>query len=354
MNDQTGHRKSPPRRSYALAVALPLLLAISPHAYAQGQFAGVRVAGVELQADRPPRTFDPSAPLPDVSRMPNVQVARPVSAADRVTTQQANVPSVRDLATGQANPQGSGRPAQSKAPTPRPPAPAVTTLYAAPDLLSSASLCRPLSMPGVRPALDRAMLAIVSEQVNKTLGGHYVHSNSNHQISQSCSAHAEYHGNRLTVKMSIPRNRIFLQIMTRGFVGELAPEAADPNFWTRYDLHLTATFRLPSTANGRIVQESLHYSASNIDKPDSRSLPGKALLAANDLSVFLGGPDFVARIRQTQHGQLGSLVGLDLAELNRSLGRAPVADARIDITHRGDQLVLRATGQPPAPGPIVN
>lgn len=350
MNNRTGHRTSLPRRSHALAAALPLLLAISPHADAQGQFAGVRVAGVELLAERPPRTFDPNASLPDVSRMPNVQGARPVSAADRVTTQQASVPSVRNLPTSPANPQGSGRPAQSKAPAPRPPAPAATTLYAAPDLLSSASLCRPLSLPGVRPALDVALLAMVREQVDRTLGGHYVHSNSNHQISQACSAHAEYHGNRLTVKMSIPRNRVFLQIMTDSPLGSYA----DPNFWTHYDLHLTATFRLPSTANGRIVQESLHYSASNIDKPDSRSVTGKALLAANNLSAFLGGPDFVARMRQTQHGQLGSLIGLDLAELNRSLGRAPVADARIDITHRGDQLVLRATGQPPAPGPIVN
>jgi hypothetical protein len=341
------------RNRYTLAVLIALSIP-SLHAQAQGVFGGVRVSGVELVAERPPRVIDPNALPPDVARTPDVALARPVPASDRVTMPQATVPSVRVPPAGPSGPPGSGRPAPSKSPAPRPPAPADITLLSAPDLFTSSSLCRPLSLPGARTALDRAMLAMLREQVNQQLGGNYVHSNSNHQFSQTCRAHAEYHGNRLTVKMSIPRNRIFLQIMTRGLVGEIMSENMDPNFWTHYDLDLTATFLLPTTANGRIEQESLYYSASNIDQPDSRSFTGKLLLAANALSRFLGGPDFVARLRQTQDGQLGSLVGLDLAAFHKALEKAPVADARIDITHRGSQLVMRATQQPPAPGPRVN
>lgn len=336
------------RRS--LLLVLPLaLIALPPVAHAQGQFAGVRVAGLELVADRPAVAIDLRT-LPDVAEARIVEVARPAPATERITMQQATVAAARVPPAAASTPSGGARPASPRPPAPRPPAPAQTTLYSAPGLFSSSSLCRPLSVPAVREALDRAMLAMVRGQVNPTLGGHYAHSNSNHQISHSCHAHAEYHGNRLTVRMSIPRNRIFVQVMTDSIFGS----GLDPNFWTHYDLDVTATFLLPTTVNGGVVQETVSYRAYNVDRPDSRSITGKLLLVANDLSAFLGGPDFVARMRQAQAGQVGSLVGLDLADLQRAMGRAPVANARIDISHRGDRLVLRATGQPPAPGPIVN
>lgn len=350
MAHQSGSRTLPRASRRSLLLILPLaLIALPPVAHAQGQFAGVRVAGLELVADRPAAAIDLRTPL-DVAEARIVEVARAAPAAERITMQQATVAAARVPPVAASTPSGGARPASPKPPAPRPAAPAETTLYSAPGLFSSSSLCSPLSVPAVREALDRAMLAMVRDQVNRTLGGHYAHSNSNHQISRSCHAHAEYHGNRLTVRMSIPRNRIFVQVMTDSIFGS----GLDPNFWTHYDLDVTATFLLPTTVNGRVVQETVSYRAHNVDRPDSRSITGKLLLVANDLSAFLGGPDFVSRMRQAQAGQVGSLVGLDLADLQRAMGRAPVANARIDISHRGDRLVLRATGQPPAPGPIVN
>lgn len=322
-------RSWPTRASLGWSASM-LLVALSVHglpAHAQGTFGGVRVSGIEVIADPMPRT-------PKV-----VDAVASQTSIDRQLTRQGPLVS-EALRPGGGTSKPTGRPATAR---PR-------TVYSNRNLLASASLCAPLQDPRIRAAADHALRTIIAEQVNRQMGGNVVHSQSNHQLGNNCSAHAEVTGNRLTVKMSIPRNRIFLRIMNSSiFSGDL-----DPNFFTHYDLVATATFLMPASPGGSIVQDTLHYHVHNVDRPQSRSVTGKIAIAMNDLIAFLGGPDYIAQIRQDRNGSLGSLINLDLAEVQRALQGTAAAGTRVETTHRNGMLVLHATSRPPPQGPIVN
>lgn len=314
----------------ALAILAGLSIQSLP-AHAQGTFGGVRVSGIEVLVEQPPR------------KVTAADIANNEADINRQLVQQT--PRVGELVRsggGHAPPAAkSGRPAS---------APATRTVYSNGNLLTSATLCAPLQDPRIRAAADLALRTVIADQINRQMGGHVVHSSSNHQLGQACSGHAEVVGQRLTVRMTIPRNRVFVRIMNSSvFSGDL-----DPNFFTHYDLEAVATFLLPRSTSDGIVQESLRYHVRNIDKPQSRSVTGRIAIAMNDLIGFLGGPDYIAQITHDRSGSIGSLVNLDLGALQHALRGIGSPGMRIETTHRGGMLVMRATSRPPAAGPVVN
>lgn len=323
------------RRVRLVRCALAVLAGVSIQplpAHAQGTFGGVRVSGIEVQVDQPPR------------KVTAADIANSEADINRQLTQQT--PRVGELIRSggvQSQPAGNtGRPAPGPAPT--------RTAYSNGSLLTSATLCSPLQDPHIRAAANLALRTIIAEQINQGMGSHVVHSSSNHQLGQACNAHAEVVGHRLTVRMTIPRNRVFVRIMNSSvFSGDL-----DPNFFTHYDLDAVATFLLPRSTGDGIVQESMRYHVRNIDKPQSRSVTGRIAIAMNDLVAFLGGPDYIARITHDRSGRIGSLVRLDLGDVHQALRGIGSSGMRIETTHRGGMLVLRATSRPPAAGPVVN
>lgn len=316
---------------YALAILAGLFIQSLP-AHAQATFAGVRVSGIEVLVDQPPR------------KVTAADIAHSEADINRhITRQTPRVSELLQSRSGAAQPvRNTGRPAPGPAPT--------RTVYSDGSLLASATLCSPLQDPHIRAAANMALRTIIADQINQGMGSHVVHSSSNHQLGQACNANAEIVGHRLTVKMTIPRNRVFVRIMNSSiFSGDL-----DPNFFTHYDLDVVATFLLPRSTSDGIVQETMRYHVRNIDKPRSRSVTGRIAIAMNDLIGFLGGPDYIARITHDRSGSIGSLAKLDLGDVHHALRAIGSPGMRIDTTHRGGLLVLHATSRPPAAGPVVN
>ncbi len=357
MNIRT--RFFPAPRIGALALASTLLyLTGTSAAWAQlGGFGGVRIEGVLVTRDRPLLT----APRPDALYRP-APTLRALSPPNRSATvlSRADAP-LRVAALSNAP--------TVQAPSPNPPAPAPAgssradqTVFSDPTLFSNDRLCAPLHDPAIRNALNDKLREILVTQLQGHLpGGFGVHSQTNHRLGNECAARAEIVGNRITVRLQLPRNRFFARITTPdadtpfGSIG--APGEVDPNFYIHYDLDATATFLLPTSLDGRVVQESLQVGAVNVDRPQTRSVTGNLALAMNDIVHFLGGPDFVAQMRQDRYVSMGSLLSVDLGEWNRKLaqeiGTTP-AQARIENGFRGDQLLMHLTRRAPEPGPIVH
>ena len=225
-------------------------------------------------------------------------------------------------------------------------------------LFTSARLCGYLADERERTNADQVMRDFLVARVKANLpGGFGIHSDSNNRLG-TCRAEAIVNAasRRVVVTATVPASRFFVRITTPDapIVGG-APGRLDPNFSIDYDLNIRATFLLPAQAGSKVVQESMHYSATNVRGPQTSSLTGNLLLAANGIVRFLGGPDFTAAIPREVHFAHGTLVRLDLDALNQPLAQRLMPNARIEIVPNTNRnLKLRVTTRPPEAGPIVN
>lgn len=212
--------------------------------------------------------------------------------------------------------------------------------------LTPVELCaRFLSTPGLN---DRLRDTMVNRIRSKLPSGFGIHSQTNHQLSGECQARAELVANTIGITVNLVRNRLFTRITTpSGFPGSL-----DPNFVVTYDLTLRTNIVLPTTPAQRVTQGPMTLLGTNVSRPESRSITGNMVIAADDIIQFLGGDGFLAAARQ---GGMVQLPGTDAAvsALNARLDplrSAAPAGTRVEIYPRGNLAVMHATARP---GPVV-
>ena len=220
-------------------------------------------------------------------------------------------------------------------------------VYADPTFLTPVELCaRFLNTPGLNDRLRNSMV----DQVRPGLpSGFGIHSETNHQLSSDCRARAELVMRNVNVTVRLYGNRFFARITTPSGV----PGGLDPNFAVHYDLTLRTSLILPDSPGGRVTQGPMTLSATNISRPETRSMTGGLVLAVDDLVQFLGGQGFLAAARQ---GGIAQLPGTDAAvsALNArldSLRLASPPDTRLDIYPNRNVVVAHATRLPPPTGP---
>lgn len=221
------------------------------------------------------------------------------------------------------------------------------TLYEDRFLFSHPELCaRFLNQPNLNATLRDTLVSRVSSQLPSGFG---LHSQTNHRLGNTCSARTEYVSSSLAITIIVPGNRLFSRITTpSGFPGRL-----DPNFAMTYDLIIRTTIAFPQTVAGSVTQGPITASATNISRPETRSITGNLLLVVNDLVSFLGGADFVAKLRQ---GGVSRAPGVSagVAELNQRLAQlrtAAPAGTRLESFPENDLVVLLATNRAPPHGP---
>ena len=310
------------------------------------QFGGARLRGVEVVVEERAAAREP------------VRVSGAPLATERASLAIVTVPSVSQ-SVGRASGAGSGNTAATAQPQSQAQAGNWTDrrIHRDDALLTSARLCRHLANAANRQIADKALRDMLVAKVQAGLpSGFGTHSESYHRLG-NCTAEATVNvaARRLVVTARAPATRFFVRITTPDapLIGGL-PGGADPNFGINYDMNIRAIFILPTHAGGRVVQESVHYSATNVGRPQTRSVTGNLLLAMNGFVSFLGGPDFTAAIPREVNFSHGSLISLDLDSLNRPLAQSLPQDARIDIIPHASNLLLRVTTRPPTAGPVVN
>ncbi|WP_017462557.1 hypothetical protein [Dyella ginsengisoli] len=285
---------------------------------AQTGFTGTPVTGVRVVIDPVPQ--DPKLGTKVKSAMD-----------DRFIHQIATMPSLPKRPGDISTPPTHYRPVQ--------------VLYADPLLFSSERMCAPLHVPAIRTQVNEQLKNVIKAQVMRALPRHFgVHSSSNHQLGAGCDAAATVMSNWVSLTLLVPHNRMFIRITTPDGV----PGALDPDFVVFYDLRITATIHLPTSLHDKVALGPLNFAAINISKPESRSITGQLATAINDFMHFLGGPDFVARLRENRYVTVNPPLAIDLSEWNRRLAAAHLpADMRIENIPEGDQLVSHLTTRKP-------
>ena len=222
-----------------------------------------------------------------------------------------------------------------------------TELYRDPALFSPAELCaRFLDQPGLNDTLRNALISRIRPKLPSGFG---IHSQSNHSTGTSCQARAELWPHSVSLRIRVPGNRLFVRVTTPdGISGSL-----DPNFVVTYDLVVTTSITFPDTVAGSVVQGPVTVQGTNASRPESRSITGNLVIAANDLSGFLGGPDFFAAVRQGGVAQMSG-VNTGAARLNQQLAQlrngAPPG-TRLDLSPEGPLVAVLASNRPLPAGP---
>jgi hypothetical protein len=220
-------------------------------------------------------------------------------------------------------------------------------LYRDPTLFSHAELCaRFLDQPGLNDTLRNTLISRIRSKLPSGFG---IHSQTNHTTGQSCEARAELWPHSVSILIRVPGNRLFVRVTTPdGFPGSL-----DPNFVVTYDLIVRTSITFPETVAGSVVQGPVTVQGTNVSRPESRSVTGNLVIAANDIISFLGGPDFFAAVRQGGVAQMSS-VNTGVAQLNQKLAQvrngAPPG-TRIELYPEGALVAVLATNRPLPPGP---
>jgi hypothetical protein len=212
-------------------------------------------------------------------------------------------------------------------------------LYRDGTLLSHPELCaRFLDLPGLNDTLRNVLLSRIRTKLPSGFG---VHSQSNHTTGAACEARAELAGRAVSIRILVPGNRMFVRVTTPdGF-----PGALDPNFAVTYDLVVSTSLTFPETVAGSVVQGPVTVQGMNVSRPETRSVTGNLVIAANDVSTFVGGPDFLAAVRR---GGVAQMSGVDTgaAQLNQKLAQlrngAP-AGTRLELSAQDGLVGVRAT-----------
>jgi LGFP repeat len=220
-------------------------------------------------------------------------------------------------------------------------------LYREPTLFSHSELCaRFLNQPGLNDTLRNTLISRVRQKLPSGFG---IHSQTNHTTGTSCEARTELWSNSVSILIRVPGNRMFVRVTTPdGFPGSL-----DPNFVVTYDLIVRTSIRFPKMVTGSVVQEPVTVQGANVSRPESRSVTGNLVIAANDIISFLGGSDFIAAVRQGGVAQISS-VNTGVAQLNQKLAQlrnVSPPGTRIEVYPQGDLVAVLATNRPLPPGP---
>lgn len=220
-------------------------------------------------------------------------------------------------------------------------------LYRDPTLLSHAELCaRFLDQPGLNDTLRNTLISRIRPKLPSGFG---IHSQSNHTMGTSCEGRAELWPHSVSILIRVPGNRLFVRVTTPDGV----PGSVDPNFVVTYDLIVRTSITFPDTVAGSVVQGPVTVQGTNVSRPESRSVTGKLVIAANDISSFLGGPDFFAAVRQGGVAQMSG-VSTGTALLNQKLAQmrngAPPG-TRLELYPQGALVAVLATNRPLPPGP---
>jgi hypothetical protein len=201
-----------------------------------------------------------------------------------------------------------------------------------------------------RPELDATIRnTLIARIRGKLPSGFGIHSQTNHQLGTTCSSRSEFAVSKLSIRIVVPNNRLFIRMTTpNGFPGGL-----DPNFVLTYDLTLRTSITFPASVAGSVVQGPVMVVATNISRPQTNSITGNLTLASDDLVRFLGGDGFVSAMRQ---GGASQLPGIDTgvntlnAKLNQVRASAP-SGVRLDSYQQGDLVIVLATNRPQSRGP---
>ncbi|KWW32736.1 LGFP repeat-containing protein [Cupriavidus metallidurans] len=222
-----------------------------------------------------------------------------------------------------------------------------TELYRDPTLMSHAELCaRFLNQPGLNDTLRNTLISRIRPKLPSGFG---IHSQSNHTTGTSCAARSELWPHSVSILIRVPGNRLFVRVTTPdGF-----PGAVDPNFAVTYDLIIRTSITFPDTVAGSVVQGPVTVEGTNVSRPESRSVTGNLVIAVNDISSFLGGPDFFAAVRQGGIAQMSG-VNTGAALLNQKLAQlrnsAPPG-TRLELYPQDSLVAVVATNRPPPQGP---
>jgi LGFP repeat len=220
-------------------------------------------------------------------------------------------------------------------------------LYRDPTLFSHAELCaRFMNQPSLNDTLRNALISRIRPKLPSGFG---IHSQTNHTTGTSCEARAELWPHSVSIQVRVPGNRLFVRVTTPdGFPGSL-----DPNFVVTYDLIVRTSITFPETIAGSVIQEPVAVQGTNVSRPESRSITGNLVIAVNDLSSFLDGPDFFAAIRRGGVAQMSG-INTGTAQLNQKLAQlrngAP-SGTRLELYPQDALAAVLATNQPPPPGP---
>ncbi len=222
-----------------------------------------------------------------------------------------------------------------------PPAGGRLELYRDSTLFSPSELCaRFLNQPGLNDTFRNALLSRIRP---KLPGGFGIHSQSNHSTGMSCEARTELGPHSISIQIRVPHNRLFVRVTTPDGL----PGSLDPNFAVTYDLVVHTSITFPDTVAGTLVQGPVTVQGMNVSPPQTHSITGNLVIAANDIVGFLGGPDFFAAMRKGGVTQMSG-VNAGTAQLNQKLAQlrssAP-AGTRINLVPEADFAAVVVTNR---------
>jgi len=193
--------------------------------------------------------------------------------------------------------------------------------------------------------IKKELLAKANGQLPSGIG---LHSETNIQLGEGCITQSYFIGSstpQVTTEITIPRVRLFVRITTPDGVSG----ALDPNFVVYFDLVATSARPLPthtSQADTAFRKRPLTLQVKNISRPETKSLTGNLIIAANNLIDIMGGPDFIELLRKndqikTTFEDVGD--GIDYTKIKALLtGKPPM---RVDSYSENGILVLKATNK---------
>jgi hypothetical protein len=219
------------------------------------------------------------------------------------------------------------------------------TVYLDPSVFSPPELCaRALNQPALNDILRNKLVTRIRAVLPRGLG---VHSQTNHQIGNTCTARAELVSHRIGILMKVPSNRLFVRITTpRG-----VPGAVDPNFVITYDLVLTASIAFPSSPPNLVALGPVSATAVNISRPQSNSVTGSQ--SVDLIAALLAGPSFSGAMQQDGGVELTGLANVVKAmnDALAQLGASSPTGTRFISYPMNDLAVLEATTRPLPPAP---
>jgi hypothetical protein len=147
-----------------------------------------------------------------------------------------------------------------------------------------------------RPGLDRAIEDYMP-QINPSLPTKVSVYQQQSRLSEKADVSARAEGDNIVLLLTVRGNVLFFKTTQPTPLGRWA----DPKFSVDYDVQVKVT--IPRPVNGQRPRvSSVLVEVSNV-KSDSQNAAADVVKAANEVSKFLGGPDFKRRLEQSLSGK---------------------------------------------------
>lgn len=202
---------------------------------------------------------------------------------------------------------------------------------------------------GNRDQANEALKQMVRSTVNPRMGDFSIRSDARMNLTAACSARAEIMqacGNRISVRMALPRNLFLFHVTTPTFFGSWA----DPEFSIDWDMEARLDIELPQSPKAPLRVNRAALTVSNI-KLDSQNVTGDVAKAIANVYSYFSGQDVTAQFTQDRTLAMDQ-VAVDAASLTPAVNQIPDG-YRIENCVSGNTVVINGTNAPLQPGPVV-